>query len=257
MLYSNQYSSSIYMELISIIIPYYKKKEFIAETLNSIFNQTYKNYEIIIIYDDESLNDLKYLKELVKEKNNIKILINKKNNGAGTSRNYGISNAKGEFIAFLDADDYWQSEKLSTQLNYMINEKINFSHTSYYVINDNKKIISTRKSRNISNFRELLRSCDVGLSTVMVKKELLKNNLFPNITTKEDFILWLNILKTGEKLFSINEPLTFWRKSSNSLSSNNFQKIIDGYRVYRKYMKMNVLISLYYLLILSLNSLIK
>ena len=89
MLYSNQYSSSIYMELISIIIPYYKKKEFIAETLNSIFNQTYKNYEIIIIYDDESLNDLKYLKELVKEKNNIKILINKKNNGAGTSRNTG------------------------------------------------------------------------------------------------------------------------------------------------------------------------
>ena len=97
----------------------------------------------------------------------------------------------------------------------------------------------------------------MGLSTVMVRKKLLEDNIFPDLTTKEDFVLWLNILKTGEKLVGINEPLTFWRKSNDSLSSNNFQKIIDGYRVYRKYMKMNVFLSLYYLFILSLNSLIK
>ena len=83
------------------------------------------------------------------------------------------------------------------------------------------------------------------------------DNFFPNLTTKEDFVLWLKILKTGEKLIGINEPLTFWRKSNDSLSSNNFQKIMDGYKVYRKYMKMNIFLSLYYLFILSLNSLIK
>ena len=91
----------------------------------------------------------------------------------------------------------------------------------------------------------------------MINKKLLMKNSFPNITTKEDFVLWLNIIKTGEKLMGISEPLTFWRKSKNSLSSNNFQKIIDGYRVYRKYMKMNFFVSLYYLFVLGLNSLIK
>lgn len=245
------------MELISIIIPYYKKKEFIFETLNSINNQSYKNYEILIIYDDENLNDLKYLKDIVNEKKNIRILINEKNSGAGISRNNGIIKAKGEFIAFLDSDDYWHKEKLLKQLNYMNNEKINFSHTSYYIVDNKKKIISTRNSRDILTYKDLLKSCDVGLSTVMVRKEVLLNNHFPNLTTKEDFVLWLNILKTGEKLIGINEPLTFWRKSNNSLSSNNFQKIIDGYRVYRKYMKMNFFLSIYYLFILSLNSLIK
>ena len=245
------------MDLISIIIPYYKKKEFISETINSIKNQSYKNYEILIIYDDENLTDLKYLKELANEKKNIRILVNKKNSGAGLSRNNGIINAKGEFIAFLDADDYWHKDKLLKQLNYMIHKKINFSHTSYYIVNKNKKIISVRNGRIFLEYKDLLSSCDVGLSTVMVKKKILMDNFFPNLTTKEDFVLWLKILKTGEKLIGINEPLTFWRKSNDSLSSNNFQKIMDGYKVYRKYMKMNIFLSLYYLFILSLNSLIK
>ena len=245
------------MDLISIIIPYYKKKEFISETINSIKNQSYKNYEILIIYDDENLTDLKYLKELANEKKNIRILVNKKNSGAGLSRNNGIINAKGEFIAFLDADDYWHKDKLLKQLNYMIHKKINFSHTSYYIVNKNKKIISVRNGRNFLEYKDLLSSCDVGLSTVMVKKKILMDNFFPNLTTKEDFVLWLKILKTGEKLIGINEPLTFWRKSNDSLSSNNFQKIMDGYKVYRKYMKMNIFLSLYYLFLLSLNSLIK
>ena len=227
------------MDLISIIIPYYKKKEFISETINSIKNQSYKNYEILIIYDDENLTDLKYLKELANEKKNIRILVNKKNSGAGLSRNNGIINAKGEFIAFLDADDYWHKDKLLKQLNYMIHKKINFSHTSYYIVNKNKKIISVRNGRNFLEYKDLLSSCDVGLSTVMVKKKILMDNFFPNLTTKEDFVLWLKILKTGEKLIGINEPLTYWRKSNDSLSSNNFQKIMDGYKVYRKYMKMN------------------
>ncbi len=245
------------MELISIIIPYFKKKEFIEETLNSINGQSYQNYEILIIYDDENQNDLRYLNQLAKKIKNIKILLNEKNIGAGLSRNKGIKNAKGKYIAFIDADDSWHKEKLLKQLNFMNENKIKFSHTSYHIVDKEKKIIGRRKSRNIFNFKDLLWSCDVGTSTVMIKKELLQDNLFPNITTKEDFILWLNILKTGENLMCIDEPLTLWRKSNDSLSSNNFQKIADGYRVYRKYMKMSVLKSLYYLFFLSLNSLIK
>ena len=98
------------MDLISIIIPYYKNREFIGETLNSIIKQSYKNFEIIIVYDDEDQSDLKYLKDLVNDKANIKILVNDKNYGAGISRNYAIENSKGEFVAFIDSDDYWHED---------------------------------------------------------------------------------------------------------------------------------------------------
>lgn len=245
------------MDLISIIIPYYKNREFIGETLNSIIKQSYKNFEIIIVYDDEDQSDLKYLKDLVNDKANIKILVNDKNYGAGISRNYAIENSKGEFVAFIDSDDYWHEDKLLKQINFMLKNKADFSHTSYYIVNDKKKIVSLRKSRDFDNYKKLLGSCDIGLSTVMIRKNILNDNLFPNITTKEDFILWLNILKKGIKLLSLDEPLTFWRKSRKSLSSNNMQKIFDGYKVYRRYMKMGILVSLYYLFLLSINSFLK
>ncbi len=101
------------MILVSVIIPYYKKKDFIKKTINSIKNQTYKNLEIIIIYDDEDHSDLKLIKKLKNLDDRIKIIVNKKSLGAGRSRNIGINISKGKFIAFLDADDLWEKKKLN------------------------------------------------------------------------------------------------------------------------------------------------
>ena len=134
------------MDLISIIIPYYKNKEFIGETLNSIIKQSYKNFEIIIVYDDEDKSDLKYLKDLVNNNTNIKILINDKNCGAGVSRNYAVENSKGEFVAFIDSDDYWHEDKLLKQINFMIKNKIDFCHTSYYIVDNQKKLHHSEKA---------------------------------------------------------------------------------------------------------------
>ena len=99
------------MDLVSIIIPYYKKKEFINNTITSIINQTYKNFEIIIIYDDEDTSDLKFISEMQKRDKRINIIKNLKNEGAGNSRNKGIEKAKGKYIAFIDSDDTWQKKK--------------------------------------------------------------------------------------------------------------------------------------------------
>ena len=96
--------------LVSIIIPYYKKKEYIFKTINSILNQSYSHFEIIIIYDDENLSDLNYLDKLFKSEKKIRIIKNSRNIGAGFSRNKGIENAKGDFIAFIDADDIWKKK---------------------------------------------------------------------------------------------------------------------------------------------------
>ena len=169
------------MDLISVIIPYYKKKEYIISSINSALNQTYKNLEIIIIYDDLNKEDLNLLKKIKKKDKRIKIYINKKNLGAGRSRNKGIKLSKGIFVAFLDSDDLWKKNKLKKQIFFMKKNGINASHTSYTIINSNNKIIGSRNAKDMS-YKLLLKSCDIGLSTVILKKEIITSKIkFANI----------------------------------------------------------------------------
>ena len=106
------------MALVSVIIPYYKKINQISKTLNSVLAQTFQDFEIILIYDDDNVQDLVYIKENFSKNSKIKIVQNKKNYGAGISRNIGIKHSSGSFIAFLDADDIWYSDKLEKQVNF-------------------------------------------------------------------------------------------------------------------------------------------
>ena len=189
------------MDLISVIIPYYKKKEYIISSINSALNQTYKNLEIIIIYDDLNKEDLNLLKKIKKKDKRIKIYINKKNLGAGRSRNKGIKLSKGIFVAFLDSDDLWKKNKLKKQIFFMKKNGINASHTSYTIINSNNKIIGSRNAKDMS-YKLLLKSCDIGLSTVILKKEIITSKIkFANIKTKEDYVLWLKITLNNNKIF--------------------------------------------------------
>ena len=245
------------MNLVSVIIPYYKKKKYITSSINSVLKQSYKNLELIIIYDDSNLEDLIILKNLKKKDKRIKIFINKKNIGAGLSRNRGIKLSKGKFIAFLDSDDLWLPNKLKKQIFFMKQRKIKISHTSYYIINYKNKIIGQRKAKDLSH-KQLLKSCDIGLSTIILDKRLIKNNTkFASIKTKEDYVLWLKITLNEKKIYALLNNLTKWRKLDNSLSSSKFQKIKDGYLVYRKYMKFGQIKSFFYLGLLSINFLLK
>jgi len=243
-------------DLVSIIIPYYKKKLYIKRALNSLYNQTYQKFEIIIVYDDANLKELFFLQESIKKKHNIKIIVNKKNLGAGYSRNIGIKSSKGKFIAFLDADDYWHKNKLKIQINFMKKNKINFSFTSYKIVNLRKLVIKIIRAQTILSRKQLIKSCDIGLSTVMLKRSVLKVNKFPNIKTKEDYVLWLAISKKNT-LYGIDNVLTTWQQSPNSLSSNTFQKIKDSYLVYNTYLKYGAIKSIISIFFLVINFLKK
>ena len=246
------------MDLVSVIIPYYKKRKFISETLDSVVNQSYKNLEIIIIYDDVNKTDIEFLRKITKKDNRIKILENSETMGAGISRNIGILESKGKYIAFLDADDIWHLDKLKKQISFM--EKYNYfiSHTSYSIINENKNIIGKRIANNFFKLHELLKSCDIGTSTVVLNKKLINQNVkFASLSTKEDFVLWLRILKNNISIYGLNEDLASWTKSKNSLSSSTFQKIKDGFKVYYNYMNFGFIKSIYYLICLSINFLKK
>lgn len=174
--------------------------------------------------------------------------------GAGYSRNFGIQKSKGSFIAFLDCDDIWHEKKLIKQLTFMKKKKILFSFTSYKIIDEKGKILSSRNAKPVLGHHELLKSCDIALSSVILSKSLIdKKCQFASLKTKEDFVLWLKITKYKTNLYGLNEFLLLWRKTKNSLSSNTKQKLIDGFRVYNQYMSFNFIKSFYYLILLSIN----
>ena len=212
-----------------------------------------------MVYDDKDLQDLRIIESDFKNHSKIKIIKNSKNLGAGLSRNKGIEQSNGKYIAFLDADDTWAPDKLRDQISFMVKNNYQISHTSYFIINEKKKIIGQRKARDLLSINEILKSCDIGLSTVIIeKKVIIKNNIkFPKLVTKEDFVFWLTILKKNYKFYAYDSNLTNWTNSKNSLSSSSIQKLFDGFKVYNNYMHFNIIKSLYYLICLSLNYLKK
>jgi teichuronic acid biosynthesis glycosyltransferase TuaG len=250
--------SSNELILVSVIIPYFKKKDYIEETLKSVLSQTYQNFEIIIIYDDQDKNDLEYLNKIYKNEKRIKFYSNSENIGAGLSRNKGIDLANGKYVAFIDADDVWKTEKLESQIRFMTKNNLDFTHTSYEIIDKKNQILGKRIARNFLKTEDLIKSCDIGLSTVIISRSVFdKETRFPNLKTKEDFVLWLKILEKKIQIGSVDKILTSWRKLDGSLSSSIKQKLIDAFQVYSFYMGFNKIKSIYYVFCLSINSLKK
>ncbi len=244
------------MQFVSVIMPYYRKKKYVKEAIHSVISQSYKNIELIIVYDDRETQDFEFLKSITSKYNNVRIIRNNQNAGAGESRNNGIKNAKGNLIAFIDADDLWYTEKIDKQVSFLIEKNLDFVFCDYL----RKKQEKTKKiicNKNFLTYKDLLHSCDIGLSTVLIKKNIIQKNLFPQLKTKEDFVTWLKIAKQGIYPTKVNEILAVWNDVDGSLSSNLFQKILDGYRVYRQFQNFNFVKSLYYLFFLSINSLKK
>ena len=243
--------------LVSIIIPYHRKKNFFQQTIKSIEKQTYKKFELIIIYDDTSRSDLNFIKKNIKNIKKKKLIVNRANLGAGLSRNKGIKKSSGQFIAFCDADDLWRPEKIEVQLTFMKHHKLSFCHSSYEIINKKGKNISEFIIKKKINYEDLLKSCDIGLSTVMCTKKILKGKKFLNTKTKEDYYLWLSLLSKVKTFYGLEKKLVSWRKLDDSLSSSVFQRIKDAFLMYNHLTNKNILISTFYTLRLSIYALKK
>lgn len=242
------------MSLVSIILPYYKKINFFALTYRSIIKQSYQNYELIIIYDDTDIVELKAIKKIINKNPKVRIFCNRRNLGAGLSRNHGIKKSRGKFITFIDADDIWAKNKIREQVKFIEKNNFDFVCCNYKKKFRDKIIMVNSKFR--ITYQDLLKSCTIGLSTVMLRKELVNYKLFSNLKTQEDFSAWLKILRKKEVFcYNLNKTLVTWNYDDNSLSSNHFQKLKDAYKVYRLNEKFSLINSLIHLFILSINSL--
>ena len=220
--------------LVSIVIPYYQCKDYISQSVNSVIKQTYKNWEIIIIDDENSKISQNLLNKIQATHKNIKIFSTKSNIGVGHARNLGINKSKGKLIAFLDSDDYWHKSKIEKQIFFLRKKKVNVCYTGYSAFYKNKIVYKPRIPL-FMNYNNFLKECPICCSSVLMKKKILNNFKFNNYKNKEDYDLWLRITKKNINFFGLKEHLTFYRIRKNSLSSFQLSKIINAFNIYKKY----------------------
>lgn len=234
-------------DLVSIITPTYNCGKFINETIKSVLNQTYKNWEMIIV-DDCSTDDTE--KVVLKfDDERIKYYKLKTNSGAAVARTTAMQLAKGSYMAFLDSDDIWTEDKLEKQLNFMKKNNYAFSCTSYEQIDEDgnslKKIINSVEK---CSYNRLLLDCPVGNSTVMYDVKKMGKFEVPNIRKRNDDALWLQMLKKEKYIYGFNSVLMKYRIRKNSISSNKLKVIKYHWILYRGIEHLSVIRSLFHIL---------
>ena len=181
---------------VDIIIPNFNKDKYLDECVNSVLNQTYKNWKLYIIDDCSTDKSLKYLH---KYKNNkkIEIISLQKNKGPSYCRNIGLSKSKNYFIAFLDSDDFWHKNKLKLQISFMIKNNYNFTYSDYFTFKDGnfKKNNMPTRLKNSFNFNEFIKNSSINSSTLILTRKAIKNIRFKNLELLEDYIFKCEILK--------------------------------------------------------------
>lgn len=232
--------------LISIVMPAYNAEDLILDSVNSVINQTYTNWELIIIDDGSVDRTVQVVDELTQEDKRIHLLKNIENKGVAATRNKGIKVAMGDWIAFLDSDDLWRKDKLEKQVNY-INEKKSiflFTGTSF-IDSDGKRFQGIFNVPRSIAYKQLRRHNVITTSSVLIKKELLLEVPMEQDDIHEDYVAWLRILNKNILAYGIDEPLTVYRISSDSKSGNRMKSVMMTYRVHR-FLGTNPIKSIYY-----------
>ncbi|WP_224059599.1 glycosyltransferase family 2 protein [Providencia alcalifaciens] len=229
-------------KLVSIIMPCYNSERFIVESINSVLDQSYKFFELIIVNDASTDNSVSLISSY---KDSRIVLINlEKNEGVSSARNKGLSIAKGDYIAFIDSDDIWISNKLEKQIE-LLNKDWDVICSNYSTFNLNG-LVNTRYAPEIITYKDMLRSCFIGNLTGIYHAKKIGKFYQKNVGS-EDYLMWLSVLKKAEKAYCIQEPLAKYRIHETSLSSNKVKSINWQWNIYRKELKLNFIQSFYYL----------
>ena len=233
--------------MVSIITPVYNSEKYIEQTIFSVVNQSYKNWEHILI-DDCSIDSSKeiIIKYVNKDKR-IKYNRLDKNSGAAVARNKGIELAKGRFIAFLDSDDSWHPNKLGKQLHFMMSNNYSFTHTAYNQISESSgEVIKTIIPKDKITYKEALYYNPIGCLTAMYDTKHLGKVFMPSLRKRQDYALWLKILKKTNA-YCLTESLANYRVRTDSISSNKKKLLKHQWKLYRNFEKFSYLKSSYYI----------
>jgi teichuronic acid biosynthesis glycosyltransferase TuaG len=229
--------------IVSIVVPVYNAMKYIKETIESVEGQTFEDWEILLVDDGSNDGTREYLKSI--ECKNIRVFFQKENAGAAKARNKGIVEAEGKYIAFLDADDLWDSNKLEKQICFMEKNHVNFSFTNYEFGTESAEptghIVHVPKE---ITYEQALKNTTIFTSTVMLDVEMLGKDMIkmPDVKS-EDTATWWKILKLGISAYGLQENLVVYRRPAKSLSSNKFEAIKRIWNLYRKQEKIGLISS--------------
>ena len=230
-------------EKISIITPVYNCEKLIEKTIECVLNQTYKNWEWLLVDDCSPDDSAIIIKKYAKNDNRIKYFKSSENSGAAVARNKALAESTGRFVAYLDADDLWKNDKLEKQVKFMLENQYSFTCTDYEKItetgNSLNKIIKIPKKVDYNLFlrNTIIQTVGVMVDTKLTGKELLK---MPNIRRRQDAATWCQLLKNGHDCYECPENLSYYRVVTNSLSSNKFKAIKMNWYWYRKIEKLSL-----------------
>lgn len=229
-------------DLVSVIMPSYNTAKYIGESIESVINQTYPNWELIIV-DDCSTDDTDSVVVNYLSDERIRYLKNEKNSGAAISRNYALREAKGKWIAFLDSDDVWLPEKLETQIAFMLENGYKFTCTDYRIRLNGVWLPYVYTSPKIITRRKLFNYCYFSTITVMYDREFVGLIQIADLRKNNDYAMWFEIAKKTP-CYRLSKCLSYYYKHDGSISEGSKWKLIKHhYILYRKGLQKGRLIS--------------
>lgn len=244
------------IDLVSIITPCYNSEKYIKDTFLSIKAQTYSNWEWIIVDDcstDDSVNLIKSFND-----SRIKLFVQLENQGAAHARNLALNNVKGRFITFIDSDDLWLPNFLEKTINYLISSKEDLVYTSYKRVDENlNPILNDFIAIDKVDKNRILYNCPIPMLTSVYDRSKIGIVEFPDVELREDHAMWILLLRKIKYARAINDSLAVYRMRSNSVSRNKLDIAIKQYKVYKDFLNMNIIKSLYYTFFWGLNGLKK
>jgi glycosyltransferase involved in cell wall biosynthesis len=237
--------------LVSIITACYNSEEYIAEAIQSVQAQTYTNWEMLITDDRSSDNTRQIVETYVRQDKRIKLFCLENNQGPAVARNHSIKNAKGRFIAFLDADDIWMPEKLELQTEEMLKNDIAVCYSSYRHVDESGKDLNTTINAIPQlSWGKLLKNNYIGNLTGIYDASKIGKVYHPPLKKRQDWCIWLECLKRSEKpAWGLQQTLAKYRVRQNSISRNKTRLLKYNFQVYHKFLKFGYLKSLLYLLL--------
>lgn len=231
-------------ELVSIITPTYNAEKFITETLKSVQNQTYQNWEMILVDDASTDETVKIISAFAEKDSRIKLFKLEKNSGNGFARNIALEKAIGKYIAYLDADDLWFPNKLEKQIQFLKDDNLHFTFSFYDCIDEEGNSLKRRVEAPTNLTYDELFFCNyVGNLTAIYDADYFGKIVIEATQKRQDWRLWLTILKQIQVTKPVPEPLAFYRIRKDSISSSKFKLIKHNFGVYREFHGFNFVFS--------------
>ena len=231
---------------VSIIMPAYNSQEFIERAISSVSGQSFSGWELIIIDDASSDSSLDIIDKWTVSDERVHLIRLKDNSGAAVARNVGIEAANGRYIAFLDSDDSWFPNKLEQQLKFMDQRNSEFSCGSYHIVRPDGTHVGSAYVPLEADYYSVLRSPRIGCLTAMYDTQRIGKIYMPLIRKRQDFGLWLRILKKTGVVHGIQEPLASYLVRDDSISANKVDAARYTWRIYRDFEQLGLVRSLYY-----------